>query len=139
MNDGKILSLIILKKKNLSSNWISKKVLEMTDYYFNYNEKEWMSNDLGLKWLKNCFESAIHEKVKRKMHLLIYDNHESHITMDFSVFCMEHDIILFLLILYSSYLFQFLNIDVFNLLKKVILIYFSWLLYYEIIKLKKIK
>ena len=71
INNEKNFLLIILKKKNLLNNWISKKVLKIIDYYFDYNEREWINNDLSLKWLKNCFKLITHEKMREKTCIII--------------------------------------------------------------------
>jgi len=139
VDGGKIPPLIILKGKSLSSSWIPKEALEMKDYYFGCSDRGWTNNDLGLKWLKNCFEPTTHEKVGGRMRMLICDGHESHISADFSAFCMDHDIILFLLIPHSSHLLQPLNVGVFGPLKKVVSSHLSWLLHCGIIRLEKIE
>jgi DDE superfamily endonuclease len=92
---GKIPPFIILKGKNLSSSWIPKESLGKGEVCFGCSEKGWTSNDLGLKWLKNCFEPATRGKAGGRTRMLISDGHESHVSPDFSAFCMEHNIVFF--------------------------------------------
>jgi hypothetical protein len=50
--------------------------------------------------------------------MLILDGHRSHLTAEFDQTCMENNIILVCMLLYSSYLLQPLNISCFTVLKR---------------------
>ena len=73
---------------------------------------------LGVQWLKKCFEPATREKADGESRLLIYDDHDNHISADFIRHCIANDIVLLLLPPHSSHLLQSLDVDVFSSLKQ---------------------
>src|SRR6266516_4047273 len=75
-------------------------------------------HELGLYWLKNCFEPVTREKASGKTRLLLCNGHESHVTSEFA--CIQHNIFLHLLIPHSSHLLQPLDVGVFGPLKKAV-------------------
>ena len=82
------------------------------------NTKGWTSNKHGLQWLHRCFEPATREKAGGKMHLLLCDSHESHVTPEFIIHCMFHNIVLLILPPHTSHLTQPLDIGIFSPLKR---------------------
>ena len=58
-----------------------------------------------------------HEKANEKPRLLIYDEHDNHITISWIAHCMKNNIILMILPSHSSHLTQSLDVDVFKSLK----------------------
>jgi len=108
--------LIIFKAENLSTEWIPASI--HGNWRFNCNTKGWTSNEHGLDWLKQCFQLETCKKANSKYHLLICDGHDSHITGDFIVYCIDHDILLMILPPHSSHLTQPLDVGVFGSLKK---------------------
>jgi hypothetical protein len=91
--DGSYIpSLIIFKGENLCRNWIPEDISE--DWFISYNILGWISNIYGLEWLKRCFEPATWEKVNGRKCILIYDDHDSHISTDFINYYIQNDIIL---------------------------------------------
>ena len=76
--------------------------------------------NLGFEWLMRDFDSITREKSQDRTQLLICDDHDSHISAKFVAHCIEHDIYLFLLLPYSSYLLQPLDVGVFSPLKKAV-------------------
>src|SRR5438270_6191523 len=116
--DGSFIPpLIIFKGKKLSRQWISDNT--PNDWRFSCNTKGWTSNEHGIQWLYGCFEPTTREKVDGKMHLLICDEHDSHITGAWIDHCMRNDIVLMILPPHSSHLTQPLNIEVFGPLKQL--------------------
>ena len=97
------------------SSWISHEV--QGQWFFSCNIKGWTSNIHGEFWLKHCFEPTTRTKVNGQKCLLLYDGHDSHISAQFVRFYIDHNIILFLLLLHSSHLLQPLNINIFSPLK----------------------
>ena len=76
-----------------------------------------MSNIHGLKWFHQMFEAETHEKANGKLHLLICDGHDSHITSSWIAHCMNNNIIFMVLPPHSSHLTQPLDVGVFKSLK----------------------
>ena len=137
--DGQsIPSFIILKGKNISSAWIPKKALEK-DMHFGCSSLGWTNNQLGLYWLKNCFEPATREKASGKTRLLLCDGHESHVSSEFVSYCIQHNIFLHLLIPHSSHLLQPLDVGVFGPLKKAVSTRLEQLLRTGVTRLEKVE
>jgi hypothetical protein len=138
--DGqKILPLIILKGKNLSSSWIPKTALVKNNWFFACSALGWTNNELGLKWLKDCFEPATRVKAAGRPRLLICDGHESHVISAFSAFCIKHNILLFLLHPHSSHILQPLDVGVFGPLKKLVSSRLARLIHFGITRLEKVE
>ena len=111
--------LVIFKGKNVSSSWISQKALDK-NMHFASSINGWTSNELGLYWLKNCFDPATREKAAGKIRLLLCDGHDSHISSEFAYYCIQNNIYLHLLIPHSSHLLQPLDVGIFGPLKKAV-------------------
>ena len=133
-----ISSMIIFKAINLNEQILSENIAS-ENWKFIYNMKEWISNVHGFKWLHHCFESSIHEKINDEYRLLICDDHDNHIIVKFIEYCMNNKIILMILSSYISYLFQSLDIDVFDSIKIILLSQVKWYININITKLRKIE
>lgn len=130
-----IPSLVIFKGENLQTTWISKDM--ETSWKFACNTKGWTSNKIGDEWFPECFEKATSAKANDKKRLLICDGHGSHISTKTIAFCMQHDIELLLMPLYSSHLCQPLDVGVFNSLKHAITNEMDNIMRYGITTIKK--
>ena len=58
------------------------------------NDKNWIDNEIDLKWFKQCFESKIKRCKMSKYRLLLLNDHNSLLIFDVINFCIENDIIL---------------------------------------------
>jgi len=58
----------------------------------------YIKHTMLIQWLHGCFEPTTQEKADGKMHLLICDEHDSHITGVWIDHCMRNDIVLMILI-----------------------------------------
>ena len=77
----------------------------------------WTDNELGLAWLKNCFEPGTlryDDNGKRRSRILIFDGHASHISTEAIRFCIKTDIIALCLPRHSTHLLQPLDVGVFS-------------------------
>jgi hypothetical protein len=111
--DGTALPpLVIFKAKNISGNWISKST--PWDWLFSNSSKGWTSNEHGMEWLRRVFQPATREKAMGKPRLLICDGHDSHISGNFIVHCMEYNIVLLVLPPHTSHYTQPLDVAVFG-------------------------
>jgi hypothetical protein len=87
--------------------------------------------------LKEYFEPVTPLKSNGWKRLLLCDDHDSHISTQFVSFCIDHNIILFLLPLHSSHLLQPLDVGVFGPIKRKIAYALSRLYATEIACLQK--
>ena len=81
------------------------------------SSKGWTSNEHAMMWLRQCFKPRTRDKADGRHRLLICDGHDSHSTADFLGHCIEHKILLFLLIPHSSHIVQPLDAGIFQAVK----------------------
>ena len=86
------------------------------DWYYAYNMKGWTNNEHGITCVK-LFDAVMAHKANGRRRLLLYDRHDSHISAELVRYSIDHDILILLLILHSSYLMQPLDVAVFGPLK----------------------
>lgn len=87
---------IVYSGKNYMEGWFDD-VVEGDDAYFAITETGYSNSDLALKWLENVYEPYTAPIANGRKRLLIFDGHVSHVTYEFIEFCIDHDIIPFLL------------------------------------------
>ena len=119
------------------SSWIPPSVAH--EWHFSCNSKGWTSNIHGEQWLAKCFEPTTRLKANGRKRLLLCDGHDSHISAQFVRFCIDHDIVLFLLLPHSSHLLQPLDVGVFSPLKRAMSSHLSRLYSTEISRLHKVE
>ena len=127
--------LVIFKGENLSLSWIPREVQK--EWHFSCNSKGYTSNMHGEEWLVKCFDPVTRIKANGRKRMLLCDGHDSHISAQFVRFCIDHDIILFLLLPHSSHLLQPLDVGIFSPLKKAMSSQLSRLYATEISRLHK--
>jgi hypothetical protein len=77
----------------------------------------WMDNETGLNWLKH-FNRYTADRSVSAYYLLILDSYESHLSIDFQLYCKVNNIITLYMPPHSSHLLQPLNVGCFGPLKK---------------------
>jgi hypothetical protein len=77
-----------------------------------------MTDEIGLRWLKDVFEPYSRQYSTSAKWLLILDGYSSHLTPEFVTFCKENIIIYLCIPPYTSHLLQPLDVGVFGLLKR---------------------
>ena len=116
--DGTPISpLVIFKGEKLISEWILPANPE-EDWRFACSRRGWTNDDIGLEWLRRCFEPETREKADGKWRVLIVDGHGSHVTDDFITQAYLNNIILLRLPSHTSHLLQPLDVGLFGPLKK---------------------
>jgi len=75
------------------------------------SDNGWTDNEIGLEWLKQCFEPKT--RCGDEYWLLILDGHASHITTKAIKFCIASKIILLCLPPHTTHLLQPLDVDIF--------------------------
>src|SRR2546423_55894 len=134
--DGNVIPpLVIFKGENLLTSWIPREL--QGQWHFSCNSKGYTSNNHSEMWLEECFEPATSAKANGRKRLLICDGHESHISAQFVRFCIDHNIIISLLLPHSSHLLQPLDVGVFGPLKNAMSSQLSRLYATEISRLHK--
>ena len=85
---GRSLPLfVIFKGVNKQKAWYD--VLEDIHSEIATSENGWTDNELGLDWLKKCFEPATAKYLHGEYRLLIVDGHASYISTEFIKFCRK--------------------------------------------------
>jgi len=106
--DGRCLPLwVIFKGKQHQKSWYQ--VLE-SGGHIALSDNGWTDNELGLEWMKQCFEPATSTNDFR---LLLLDGHASHISTTTLQFRLEHKIVLLCLPPHSTHLLQPLDVGIF--------------------------
>ena len=82
------------------------------------SENGWTDNELGLNWLKKCFEPATAKYPHGEYRLLIVDGHASNISTEFIKFCNEKKIILLCLPPHTTHILEPLDVSVFGPLSR---------------------
>ena len=87
------------------------------DWRFEVSGKEWISDEISLRWLEKLFIPSTSSRIKGKYRLLILDGHGSHLTPKLDEICEKNDIIAIYMPSHSSHLLQPLDIGCFAVLK----------------------
>lgn len=82
--------------------------------FFASSPTGWTNNELGIAWLKRCFQEETKKKAKRDYRLLILDGHGSHVTMEFIEFCDQNRILLAIYPPHSTHTLQPLDVCLFK-------------------------
>ncbi|RPB02965.1 hypothetical protein L873DRAFT_1672156, partial [Choiromyces venosus 120613-1] len=69
---------------------------------------------LGLRWLKEVFDSGIKEREQGNHHLLLIDGYTSHFNWEFFNFCLNNKILPLCLPTHSTHLLQLLDVGLFG-------------------------
>lgn len=88
------------------------------NWRFEVSENGWISNKIGVRWLREHFIPYINSRKIGRYRLLVLDGHGSHLTGEFDRICKEHEIILVYMPAHSSHLLQPLDITCFSVLKR---------------------
>ena len=110
---GKVLSpWIIFKGKIQNRSWteklraLRKEQGEEWPGHVCVSENGWTDNELGIEWLKRCFEPESAQDQKGEWRLLLWDGHTSHISTTAIKFCLEKKIIPLCLPPHTTHLLQ---------------------------------
>ena len=104
---------IIFKGKMHKASWMQ----TLQSGHIALSETGWTDNELGLAWLKNCFDPGTlryDDHGKQRPRILIFDGHASHISTEAIRFCIKTDIIALCLPQHSTHLLQPLDVGVFS-------------------------
>jgi hypothetical protein len=101
--DGTKLPLALIykgKTGSLQDIWLDD--IGDEDVYFIASPKGWSSNQFGLDYLKQVFDSHTRAKAGRSKRLLIVDGHSSHVNIAFLEGCDRRRICVLVLPLHST-------------------------------------
>ena len=82
------------------------------------SDNGWTDNELGLRWLKECFEPHTKQLMRGNFRMLIMDGHASHISAEAVEFCISNNILLACLPAHTTHLLQPLDVGIFSPLAK---------------------
>jgi DDE superfamily endonuclease len=82
--------------------------------HFAVLSKGWSNEFLGLQWLQIVFERYTKNQASRGWRLLIVDDHNSHLNMEFISYAEQHRIILAILPPHSTHRLQPLDVGLFT-------------------------
>jgi DDE superfamily endonuclease len=108
MNGRLLPPWVIFKAKKQNLAWME--MLE--EGYIALSNNRWTDNELGLEWLKQCFDPATCNI--NGYRILIMDRHASHIMTEALQFYIALKIIVLCLLAYTIYLLQPLNVGPFR-------------------------
>jgi hypothetical protein len=113
--DGSFIPpFLVLKGKEYNRNWFLQG--QPSTWMIAVSENGWTTNQIGLQWVQH-FEKHTRSKTIGSKRLLILDNHESHVSIEFRSFCKENNIVLLWMPPHSSHLLQPLDVGCFSPLK----------------------
>ena len=92
-----------------------------------------------MQWLIRCFESETCDKAAGEYRLLICDGHDNHITDEWIAYCMTNNIILTIFPPHSSHLTQSLDVEIFDSLKKYMVMEIDLFIRLGIARIQKMK
>src|SRR5450432_3355951 len=104
-----LLPWVIFKGKRQNLAWME--MLE--EGHVAISDNGWTDNELGLEWLKQCFELETRRQTDG-YRLLIMDGHASHITTEAIRFCIASKIVILCLPSHTTHLLQPLDIGPFR-------------------------
>ena len=108
--DGRVLKpWLIFKAKVHQRSWYD----ELDEGHICVTENGWTNNEIGLQWLKDCFDAETKDIKKGRYRLLCLDGHASHISAAVIDYCIQHDIVLLCLPAHTTDLLQPLDIGIF--------------------------
>jgi hypothetical protein len=88
------------------------------DWAIGVSQNGWITNELGIQWIREIFNKHTVHRTKGTHRLLILDGHASHKTPEFDRYCMENSIIPLYMPPHSSHLLQPLDVGCFSPLKR---------------------
>ena len=106
---------IIVKGQYHLLSWYQNNQLPM-DWVIATSESGWITNELGLEWIKH-FDKYTKARTIGRYRLLILDGHESHHSTDFELYCKNNNIITLCMPAHSSHILQPLDVGYFSPLK----------------------
>jgi hypothetical protein len=108
---------IIFKGKVPIQGWFEEYDLPR-DWRIEVSANGWTTNQIGLRWLENCFLPATTARTKGGSRLLVLDGHGSHLTPHFDQMCKDNNIVCICMPPHSSHLLQPLDVGCFGPLKR---------------------
>ncbi len=105
-------SLVIFSEKIIQKAWTNTWSYSMYEIFTN----EWIDNELALFWLKKLFHFETAHLNDRR--LLIIDDHQSHVFVEFVKYCWKMNMISLCLSFHTTHYFQSFDVDCFASLNK---------------------
>ena len=111
---------IIFKAKLRKPEWF-KKLKELREEageeepgHICISDNGWTDNELGIRWLEDCFSPETSKNQKGEWRLLLWDGHTSHISSSAIRYCLENKIIPLYLLPHTTHLLQLCDVGLFG-------------------------
>jgi hypothetical protein len=104
--DGWVITpLYVFKGKKFMESWYGE---ELPNFYIVVSEKGYMNNQLAINWLHKFYESTKDSSRTKKgeKHVLIFDGHTTHKTVEFFQLCETYEILPFCFKPHTTHLCQ---------------------------------
>jgi len=85
-------------------------------WYFSYSDSGFSTNEIGLGWLTKVFIPLTKPEQLDQWRLLLLDNHESHVNIEFMDLALKNKILLLPLLPHTTYKCQPLDVGIFGAL-----------------------
>jgi hypothetical protein len=111
--------MIIIQKQDLMISWFDDSDDELSENtYMMFFESEFISDKIALKFLKHYIKNSDDVDLDAtEWKLMLMNNHESHIILEFIALTNENHIRSFSLILHLTHCMQSLDVEVFQFYK----------------------
>ena len=107
---------IVVSGKYHLSTWYQNDAISR-DWRIATSPNGWTTNEIGLDWIRH-FNEHTKSRTSGAFRLLVLDGHESHLSVDFELYCKDNKIITLCMPAHSSHLLQPLDVGCFGPLKK---------------------
>lgn len=107
---------LVVASQNHLANWYQDRDIPK-DWAISVSSNGWTTNEITFAWLQH-FDQYTKSRTVGKYRLLIVDGHESHHSVDFELYCQQHNIITLCMPAHSSHLLQPLDVGCFSPLKR---------------------
>ena len=82
-----------------------------------HSKKGWTDGEIGREWIED-FERKTREKANGRKRYLLVDGHNSHYTIQFLTYAIEHEIAVLCYPSHCTHIYQGLDVVIFSPLKK---------------------
>ncbi|KAJ6437589.1 Glycerate kinase [Purpureocillium lavendulum] len=107
---------IVVSGKYHLSTWYQDDAISR-DWRIATSPNGWTTNEIGLDWIRH-FNEHTKPRTLGAFRLLVLDGHESHLSVNFELYCKDNKIITLCMPAHSSHLLQPLDVGCFGPLKK---------------------
>lgn len=94
-------------------------LISILQYRFAKSPKGWTDMDIAFEWLTKIFNTETEEKSAGRTRVLVMDGHNSHFSLAFLQFCVEHNIVVICYPAHCTHALQGLDVVCFAKMKRI--------------------